>query len=574
MAGMLEALQFKVGLDMSGVDAGLAQVGAKAQRALAPATAGTTALATATTRLGTAQMGMGTAVGMSTGAIRQNTMATRALLTQMPDVVAGLLMGQLNFRYMALQGLQVVEMTGGLQTAFAALAPILGPLAVGVAAVATAGVLVAGAQQKASLETEAFRGALAGTLGVLPDVAQRTAEAEVAFRGLADAVAEAEIALYEEQGALTSYDRVQMAAVEGARSAAKAKLLVVAAGWAALEVQRQEIEGQLVATRLNVAERVAGLDRLKVLHEEIPAAQARLATLKEEVAQQVGAVNATHNATNALREQKEAHEEAEGAARAHGKAERDLWKEFEEPSIAERMDAEAKLTAELARANDERLQSELDGYAAAVAASRAAAAEEVALMERRKEAIIASSASIAGTLQSSLSSLSSTFEAQGKEGAFALWAASKAAAAAQVFLSGIVAVAKAYELGPIVGTIAAVAMGAQFAALAADVATAEPPAFPRGGLVASRVAATQPGHVLVQAQPGEGIVSSQGMSRLGARGLDALNRGPAAASPVVVGVPVFGAARGYQRDELRRNGRLRSALRDAARGQRRGRLGR
>ena len=106
----------------------------------------------------------------------------------------------------------------------------------------------------------------------------------------------------------------------------------------------------------------------------------------------------------------------------------------------------------------------------------------------------------------------------------------KAAVAYQSLLIG-------FSVGPGSG-LAAVAgafLGSTAPLLAnlASINAMQPPSFPTGGLVGSRVSGS-PDHVMIGAQRDEGIVSRRGMAALGEDGLDAINAGRGAGGSTII----------------------------------------
>lgn len=224
---------------------------------------------------------------------------------------------------------------------------------------------------------------------------------------------------------------------------------------------------------------------------------------------------------------------------------------------------EANARAVEAGEEDRRLWDE-----SAQAAIKAEKKKQDAIIESAKVRIAKAKAEKAAVISSTEDILSSTSdlfaslaEAQGKgakQQALALFGISKAAAAAELIVSEVTAVAKAYELGPIAGSVAAVAMGVKFAAFTAQLAAAEPPSFATGGIVAAD-------HTTIAASPGEGVVNKRGMSSLGEDGLAALNRGAASQSITVAMQYKHRIFDRFIDDNLRRNGPLARFIRDSSR---------
>jgi len=109
-----------------------------------------------------------------------------------------------------------------------------------------------------------------------------------------------------------------------------------------------------------------------------------------------------------------------------------------------------------------------------------------------------------------------------KKEAKRLWALRQTAAISSIVMSGAVAYMNALATfapaGWLAPILAAAVVGPPTALQIAQVASESPPSFAIGGVV-------EADHRMIQASPGEGVVTRRGMSALGPDGLAALNRG-------------------------------------------------
>ena len=109
-----------------------------------------------------------------------------------------------------------------------------------------------------------------------------------------------------------------------------------------------------------------------------------------------------------------------------------------------------------------------------------------------------------------------------KKEARRLWALRQAAAVSSIVMSGAIAYMRALETfapsGFAAPFLAAAVVGPPVAMQIAQVASESPPSFAIGGVV-------EADHRMIQAAPGEGVVTRRGMAALGPDGLAALNRG-------------------------------------------------
>lgn len=145
----------------------------------------------------------------------------------------------------------------------------------------------------------------------------------------------------------------------------------------------------------------------------------------------------------------------------------------------------------------------------------------------------------------------------------------KALAIAQTTINGLVAGIRAFsDLGPIAGGIAAAGIAASTAAALAQIASQPVPTMHSGGLVGGI------GDTPINAQGGEAVLNRQAVAGIGADGVEALNAGGGVGGTVVVEMTY--KQRVFDRvviDNLRKGGPLASAITNAERRGRRGRVG-
>jgi hypothetical protein len=214
------------------------------------------------------------------------------------------------------------------------------------------------------------------------------------------------------------------------------------------------------------------------------------------------------------------------AARAAALAEMTAARQEEEDKVnAKRAEEAAKLAADKAAADQQVHERQL-----AYMEAEAAAFDEVYAM--RDEAI-ARNLAVAEQVYSGVADLAvwaidKQIEAMGhlseseKKEAKRLWALRQGAAISSIVMSGAVAYMNALATfapsGWLAPILAAAVVGPPTALQIAQVASESPPSFAIGGVV-------EADHRMIQASPGEGVVTRRGMSALGPDGLAALNRG-------------------------------------------------
>lgn len=213
-------------------------------------------------------------------------------------------------------------------------------------------------------------------------------------------------------------------------------------------------------------------------------------------------------------------------ARAAVLAEMTAARQEEEDKVnAKRAEEAAKLAADKAAADQQVHERQL-----AYMEAEAAAFDEVYAM--RDEAI-ARNLAVAEQVYSGVADLAvwaidKQIEAMGhlseseKKEAKRLWALRQGAAISSIVMSGAVAYMNALATfapsGWLAPILAAAVVGPPTALQIAQVASESPPSFAIGGVV-------EADHRMIQAAPGEGVVTRRGMSALGPDGLAALNRG-------------------------------------------------
>lgn len=193
-----------------------------------------------------------------------------------------------------------------------------------------------------------------------------------------------------------------------------------------------------------------------------------------------------------------------------------------EAAAAARLDIEERLQRDLIAFDVERVatssdlrQQEIDEILANAEISKAAAKSVLDANLEAADQI----ANIGGDVSSALTIISETLEEEGKKGAVAAFVAAKAAAASQLVISGIVSVARAFELGPIAGTAAAIGLVAAFAGFTAQLAASEPPKFHTGS--------ARPDEFQATLQTGEAVITASARAALGLtdRGIERANAG-------------------------------------------------
>ena len=214
------------------------------------------------------------------------------------------------------------------------------------------------------------------------------------------------------------------------------------------------------------------------------------------------------------------------AARAAALAEMTAARQEEEDKVnAKRAEEAAKLAADKAAADQYAHEQQL----AYMETEQAATADVYAMRDEAIARNLAVADQVYGgvadlavwAIDKQIESMGKLSEAERKE-AKRLWALRQAAAISSIVMSGAVAYMRALEVfaktGPFAPLLAAAVVGPPTALQIAQVASESPPSFAIGGVV-------EADHRMIQASPGEGVVTRRGMSALGPDGLAALNRG-------------------------------------------------
>jgi hypothetical protein len=191
--------------------------------------------------------------------------------------------------------------------------------------------------------------------------------------------------------------------------------------------------------------------------------------------------------------------------------------------------------------------------------------EELARIAERKAKVTAGAReAFAGIGEALAAAADLQSEAQGVA-AQRLFILSKGAAMGEIAINTAVAITKALaQLGPIGGPLAAAGIGASGAAQAAVVASQEMPSFHMGGVIGGK----GDGQV-ISALRGEAVLTRQAVSNIGAGGVNALNSGQGLGGGSMP-LPVYKHFDRFARDEVRRGGELRRAIRGKTRAGQRG----
>ena len=214
-----------------------------------------------------------------------------------------------------------------------------------------------------------------------------------------------------------------------------------------------------------------------------------------------------------------------------------------------------------------RLQAEAEALDEVAAATRRAAEADAKLAENAALAA-ERQADLDDIMNASISAMGGFFDLAG---AMAGDNAEdqKALAIAQTTINGLVAGIKAFaDLGPIAGGIASLGIAASTAAAIAQISSQSIPTMHSGGLVGGI------GDTPINAQGGEAVLNREAVAGLGAEGVETLNSGGGVGGTVVVEMTY--KQRVFDRvviDNLRKGGPLSSALSNAERRGRRGRVG-
>lgn len=214
------------------------------------------------------------------------------------------------------------------------------------------------------------------------------------------------------------------------------------------------------------------------------------------------------------------------AARAAALAEMTAARQEEEDKVnAKRAEEAAKLAADKAAADQqvhERQLAYMEAEAAAFGEVYAMRDEAIQRNLAVAEQVYSGVADLATwAIDKQIEAMGHLSESEKKE-AKRLWALRQGAAISSIVMSGAVAYMNALATfapsGWLAPILAAAVVGPPTALQIAQVASESPPSFAIGGVV-------EADHRMIQASPGEGVVTRRGMSALGPDGLAALNRG-------------------------------------------------
>ena len=213
-------------------------------------------------------------------------------------------------------------------------------------------------------------------------------------------------------------------------------------------------------------------------------------------------------------------------ARAAVLAEMTAARQEEEDKVnAKRAEEAAKLAADKAAADQQVHEQQL----AYMEAEKVATSDVYAMRDEAIARNLAVAEQVySGVADLAVWSIDKQIEAMGhlsdseKKEAKRLWALRQGAAISSIVMSGAIAYMRALETfapsGFFAPILAAAVVGPPTALQIAQVASESPPSFAIGGVV-------EADHRMIQAAPGEGVVTRRGMSALGPDGLAALNRG-------------------------------------------------
>ena len=207
------------------------------------------------------------------------------------------------------------------------------------------------------------------------------------------------------------------------------------------------------------------------------------------------------------------------------------------------------------------IDEEFSTWSAATDASDEWHADELARIAERKSAQLQAAGVAIGGISEALTTASELQGAAQGEVAHRLFVLGKGAAMGEIAINTAVAITKALaQLGPIAGPLASAGIGASGAAQAAVVAAQDMPTFHAGGVIGAIASDS----VQINALAGESVLTRQATANLGASGVAALNRGGSSGAQVVA-LPVYKHFDRFARDEVRRPGELRRAIRGTAR---------
>lgn len=418
--------------------------------------------------------------------------------------------------------------------------------------------------------------------------------------------------LLVEIGALDKHEVAAKRDREALAEETREKMLAITATKAKLVVDQETYKAVYKNTDASVTQRVEAQKMLKATQEAIRVEDAKIAQAQQAYNQQLDDIDSTRLARQALddvaaseRNATVARKDRTAATKDAAKAERDIASAYDaiqgvvdelaskgataeqqlgieaakrikiltdiqekyadQPDIVKKAaDAESAVREQLfadtealrEKQNAEYLAARQKVIAAEHEAFKKAEADRQRLRMSNVSDFANASSTFAGGVSELMYHLAEQNEDHNKELARKQFKRAKALGIAQALINGGVAVMKAYaELGPILGTLAAVGIGA-LTATQVGVIASQKPAFDRGGMIQGGRMADQ---VPINALPGEAVLSRQAVRAVGGQtGVDALNRGEGQNSAPIV-LPVYKHFGRFVRDELERSGALQRA---------------
>jgi len=495
------------------------------------------------------------------GSSNKMALGFRAVSTQLPDVISQLSTGANPMQVLVQQGTQVVEQFGGIPAVVGMVGPAILPVAVAVAAVATAGLVLVNRWQEATQASRDLAASLEAVRKPLdPALVNSAADAWQRFNQIQE---DSQAAVSIELGYLDDIQAATIRKIEDLYAESKAEILLTSTKWAKLEVERQLLQARRDSGDMSFEEMQADDRRLDQLREELPAAKAKIDALKGEVAAATASVYANGELLRARKAEEKAVKSGTGAVRDRAREEKEAQDEInaalaEQANYRQQLgDITEKAYQATLKPMDELLRKqelELANVRALGMASgdRGAASEALAAVEKRqiqevadlrsqlnaeyererqasadaelrriqeyRSALVSSTSSFFGGL-AALSEQVATQQGEANADAAARWFKFyQGVAIGQIAIDAIVAGIKAVAtLGPIAGGIAAVGIAAGAIAAGAQVAAQEMPTYHAGTGYAR-----DPDEIPANLTRGEGVLTRQGVADAG--GPDAVRR--------------------------------------------------
>lgn len=516
-------------------------------------------------------------------------LATRNLALQLPDVASQLAAGANPMTVLTQQGLQVGQSMIASGAALSGMLAILGPVAVAAAALGAVYLVLAHnlreaeeAQRRASEAATAAQQAFAGVSAVMQDLKTdvRLASGEIDELGLALEKRQASIG--EAFGKSAKHlentiakleqrnEALRKAAKEGKndRGEIDRNTLAIARASEKLEALTERKERAIETAELltdKTREERAAVEATRAARERAAAAADREREAKAKLAAQIEAINAA-GAREVERmsdyvDQLRALKAASDALLAPDLSRLDQLMQLQDQLIEQAKTSTvanellAESIGQVGTAIQDELGAEFDdavkSFDEFFANARAQMVATWGGIGNDLSVILAASAEKIGETNSAMANK--------------LNATAQVAGVAQLLISQAIALGKAWELGPLAGIAASLALGATFAKLINDVRSASVE-FPTGGLVADRFLGSVD-HVPVGVRMDEGILTGRGVAAAGGRdGVAALNRGASTMqAPIVVPVAIGRTGQRWFKDEARRAGAVRATVRQGAR---------